>query len=122
MVRSPVTSKVVSPAWRTPVEAKVIFGYSCMARKSLLRRCSSRWALRVSMLAASIVTSTRELAGVRAIQHRGARELVKRAAHLGHHGMAGDEADAGVRGVEGVGAGQFGQGRDGSGGHRNTSR
>ena len=63
MVRSPVTSKVVSPAWRTPVEAKVIFGYSCMARKSLLRRCSSRWALRVSMLAASIVTSTREFAG-----------------------------------------------------------
>ena len=35
-----------------------------MARKSLLRRCSSRWALRVSMLAALIVTCARELAGL----------------------------------------------------------
>ena len=42
----------------------MICGYSCIARKSLPRRCSSRWALRVSMLAASIVTCTREFAGL----------------------------------------------------------
>ena len=59
-----MTSNVVSSSWRTPVEENVIRGYSFIARKSLPRRCSSRWALRVSMLAVSIVTCTREFAGL----------------------------------------------------------
>ena len=63
MVRSPVTSQS-SPSRSTLVETKVISGNSSMARKSLLRRCSSRWALRVSMLAALIVTLALELAGL----------------------------------------------------------
>ncbi len=55
MVRSPSSAKA-SPAWRAAVETNVMVGCSSIARKSLLRRCSSRWALRVSMLLAWIVT------------------------------------------------------------------
>src|SRR4051794_18905629 len=37
MVRSPVTSKVVSPTWRISVETKAICGYCSSARKSLVQ-------------------------------------------------------------------------------------
>ncbi len=47
-----MSSKVAASTLRADVETNVICGNSSMARKSLLRRCSSRWALRVSMLAA----------------------------------------------------------------------
>jgi hypothetical protein len=66
IVRSPVSSKVVSSTGRTAVETKVISGCSAIARKSLLRRCSSRWALRVSMLAALMVTRAEERVGLAA--------------------------------------------------------
>ena len=48
------------------------------------------------------------------VEVAGALELVERAADLGDHGVAGDEADAAVGGVDGVGAGQGGGGGGGA--------
>ena len=77
----------------------------------MLRRWPSRSALRVSMLAAWMVTlHASTSAGFVGVDDGGALELVERAADLGDHRVPGDEADAGVRRVEGVGAGQVGQG------------
>src|SRR3954447_21370886 len=53
---------------------------------------------------------------VLAVDRRGPLDLVERAADLGDHGVAGDEADPGVRRVEGVLAGQL-AGIDGGGSH-----
>ena len=67
-----------------------------MSKKSLLRRCPSRSALRVSMLAAWITSSKWELAGLIGVEVAGALELVERAADLGDHRVASDESDAAV--------------------------
>ena len=40
---------------------------------------------------------------------KGALELGEAAAHLGHHGVAGDEADVAVGGVDRPGAGVIGE-------------
>ena len=48
---------------RISVLRKVIVGNFAVSKKSGLFRCVSRWASRVLMLSASIVTSTFELAG-----------------------------------------------------------
>ena len=74
----------------------MIFGNSSIARKSLLRRWPSRCSLRVSMLAASIVSWPWRRRGPRAVDDHVALELVERAADLGHHRVPGDEPDPGV--------------------------
>ena len=91
----------------------MICGYSSMPRKSLLRRWPSRCALRVSMLAAWIVSCDADFAKSVGVDDGAALELVELAADLGHHRVPGHEADAGVRGVEDVGAGQVGEGGGG---------
>ena len=54
-VRSPVTLNFPGPAASIDFDLKVIVGNLATSRKSALFRCSSRFASRVLMLAASIV-------------------------------------------------------------------
>ena len=132
MVRSPVSSKAGRAGLAsTPVETKVISGYSSMAEEVVAAQVARRAAaLRVSMLAAWMVSVDAWSRRVGAVDDGGALELVERAADLGHHRVPGDEADAGVRGVDGLGAGEVGKrggrrgavavvvmGAPGSGGH-----
>ena len=117
MVRSPVSSRVVAPAWRTLVAMKVISGYSSMARKSLLQ-------VGIALLVAGVDAGRLDgqLAGrlgqVSAVEDRVALEVVERAADLGDHRVPGDEPDTGVGRVDDVVSGQVGQGGgDGAGSH-----
>ncbi len=66
MVRSPVSSQTPSPAERSPVERKVIFGYFSTLKKSGDLRWPSRRGSWVSTLAVSISTSTVDCSGTSA--------------------------------------------------------
>ena len=70
----------------------------------------SRWPLRCSLRVSTLATFTVALAllvlRVRAVDVDLALELVEASAHLGHHGVPGDEPDRAVCDVEGVIAGQ----------------
>src|SRR5262249_55431236 len=62
-VRSPVTLNWPDPAGSIVFDLKVIVGYFATSRKSALFRCSSRFASRVSMLAASLVAAITAFGG-----------------------------------------------------------
>src|SRR3954471_5897306 len=71
IVRSPVTRKTSASTCSTPLDANAISGYRSTSRKSAERRCASRSALPVSMLAVRMRIDT-ELAGGSAGSRRAA--------------------------------------------------
>jgi hypothetical protein len=84
-----------------PIEAST-------AKKSFLRRCASRSAELVSMLATSMRILPREFEGSAPPMWDSPVERAERAARLGHHGVARNEAEPGIHRVDGVATGQLG--------------
>ena len=79
---------------------KVICGKRSASKKSEPRRCASRSATPVSMLAASMAASTPAVLRVIPVAREGGLHVFESAAHGGHHHVLHRELDARVRRVE----------------------
>ena len=98
IVRSPSTSNP-SPERRTAVVWYSIVGWLAASKKSVLRRCASRSASRVSIEPRSTVSVAARPQRVRGREDR-PRELVERPSDLRDHQASNAEPDLAMRHVE----------------------